>query len=71
METMLQWIDELDDDRSWHGDHDPYLVALAREGRKHRAPPPPRAPRLDGPADDGDPYLAALARSRFLDREPC
>lgn len=55
----------LDDDRSWQGDHDPYLAALAHEGRKHRAPPPPRAARIDGPADDGDPYLAALARSRF------
>lgn len=59
----------LDDERSWQGDHDPYLSALAHEGRKHRAPPPPRAPRLYGPADDGDPYLATLARTRFTGRE--
>jgi hypothetical protein len=54
--------DVLDDDRTWQGDYDPYLGQLAHEGRKHRAPPPPRAARLAGPADDGDPYPAALAR---------
>jgi hypothetical protein len=59
--------DVLDDDRTWQGDYDPYLGRLAHEGRKHRAPPPPRAARLSGPADDGDPYLAALARDRGAD----
>jgi hypothetical protein len=59
--------DVLDDDRTWQGDYDPYLGQLAHEGRKHRAPPPPRAARLSGPADDGDPYLAALARDRGAD----
>lgn len=52
----------LDDDRSWQGDHDPYLAQLAHEGRKHRPEPPPRAARVEGPVDDGDPYLAQLAR---------
>ena len=52
----------LDDDRSWQGDHDPYLGMLAHEGRKHREPPAARGPRLSGPADDGDPYLAQLKR---------
>jgi hypothetical protein len=54
----------LDDERSWQGDHDPYLAQLAHEGRKHRPPPAARGPRVEGPADDGDPYLAQLARSR-------
>lgn len=53
----------LDDERSWQGDHDPYLGMLAHEGRKHRPPAEPRAARLSGPADDGDPYLADLARN--------
>jgi hypothetical protein len=57
--------DLLDDERTWQGDLDPYLGQLAHEGRKHREPPPPRGPRIEGPADDGDPYLAQLARSRF------
>jgi hypothetical protein len=50
----------LDDERSWQGDHDPYLGGLAHEGRKHREAPPPRGRRLAGPADDGDAYLADL-----------
>jgi hypothetical protein len=54
----------LDDERSWQGDHDPYLASLALEGRKHRPAPAAQAARLEGPADDGDPYLAQLARSR-------
>jgi hypothetical protein len=54
----------LDDERSWQGDHDPYLGSLAKAGRQQRGGPPPRAPRLDGPVDDGDPYLAELARRR-------
>lgn len=54
----------LDDERTWQGDHDPYLATLAQEGRRHRPEAPARAPRLEGPADDGDPYLAQLARSR-------
>jgi len=54
----------LDDERSWQGDHDPYLATLAHEGRKYRPGPVPRAPRVEGPLDDGDPYLAQLARSR-------
>lgn len=54
----------LDDERSWQGDHDPYLAMLAHEGRKHRPAPAGRAARVEGPADDGDPYLAQLARNR-------
>ena len=54
----------LDDERSWQGDHDPYLAMLAHEGRKHRPGPAPRAPRVEGPLDDGDLYLAQLARTR-------
>lgn len=54
----------LDEERSWQGDHDPYLVALAREGRRHRAPAPSPGARLYGPPDDGDPYLAQLAQER-------
>jgi len=50
----------LDDERSWQGDHDPYLGGLAHEGRKHREAPPLRGPRLSGPPDDGDAYLAEL-----------
>lgn len=50
----------LDDERSWQGDHDPYLGGLAHEGRKHREAPPPRGQRFSGPADDGDSYLAEL-----------
>jgi hypothetical protein len=60
----LMPADLLDDERTWQGDLDPYLAQLAHEGRKHREPPPPRAPRLEGPADDGDPYLAQLVRLR-------
>ena len=56
--------DLLDDGRSWQGDHDPYLANLAHEGRKHRAGPVARGPRVEGPLDDGDPYLAQLARGR-------
>jgi hypothetical protein len=59
----------LDDERSWQGDHDPYLGMLAHEGRKHRAPPAARGPRLSGPADDGDPYLAQLKRSAAQGRD--
>lgn len=59
----------LDDDRSWHGDHDPYLGMLAHEGRKHRSPPPAPAARLQGPADDGDLYLAQLTRERLREQE--
>jgi hypothetical protein len=58
-----------DDERTWQGDYDPYLGTLAHEGRKHRAPPPPRAAHLAGPADDGDPYLAEVARCRFQDSD--
>jgi hypothetical protein len=54
----------LDDERTWQGDHDPYLATLANEGRKNRPQAPARAPRLEGPVDDGDPYLAQLARTR-------
>ena len=54
----------LDDDRSWQGDHDPYLATLAHEGHLGKAPAPQCGPRLSGPADDGDPYLAELARRR-------
>jgi hypothetical protein len=54
----------LDDDRSWQGDHDPYLATLAHEGHLGKAPAPQRGPRLSGPADDGDPYLAELTRLR-------
>jgi hypothetical protein len=56
--------DLLDDERTWQGDNDPYLAALAQEGRRHRVPPPAPGPRLHGPADDGDPYPAELARAR-------
>lgn len=59
----------LDDERTWRGDHDPYLATLAHEGRKHRPPAPARAPRVEGPVDDGDPYLAQLARSRDTDSD--
>jgi hypothetical protein len=55
----------LDDERTWQGDHDPYLGRLAQEGRRHRAPPPAPGPRVEGPVDDGDPYLAELVRARF------
>lgn len=56
--------ESLEDDRSWRGDHDPYLARLAHEGRRQRPPAPPRGPRIEGPADDGDPYLALLAATR-------
>lgn len=59
----------LDDERSWQGDHDPYLGMLAHEGRKHREAPPPRGARLAGPADDGDAYLAELAHRRQVDSD--
>lgn len=59
--------DLLDDERTWQGDHDPYLAKLAHEGQKHRPALEARAPRLEGPADDGDPYLAQLARNRASD----
>jgi hypothetical protein len=62
----------LDDERSWHGDHDPYLAALAHSGRTQPPPPPPppeRAPRLEGPPDDGDVYLAQLTRGCGRDVE--
>lgn len=54
----------LDDERSWQGDHDPYLARLAHEGRAARPRTRPMAERLPGPPDDGDPYLAQLARGR-------
>lgn len=59
----------LDDERSWQGDHDPYLGMLAHEGRKHREGPPPRGQRLAGPADDGDSYLADLVHARRADSD--
>lgn len=59
----------LDDERSWQGDHDPYLGKLAHEGRKHREAPAPRGPRLSGPADDGDSYLADLVHRRPADSD--
>lgn len=61
-ETILP-ADLMDDDRTWQGDLDPYLGKIAHEQRRHREPPPARARRVEGPADDGDPYLAQLARS--------
>lgn len=54
--------ESLDDERSWQGDHDPYLARLANEGRRNRPAPARPGPRVDGPPDDGDPYLAQLAR---------
>ena len=63
-EAMMQ-PELLDDERTWQGDHDPYLGSLAHEGRQHREPPPPRAPRLEGPLDDGDLYLAQLVRLKI------
>lgn len=65
----------LDDDRTWQGDYDPYLGALARQGRRpfHAARPAaadpgagrpaPAAAADDDSADHGDPYLAGLART--------
>lgn len=53
----------LDDERSWQGDLDPYLVQLAHEGHAGRPARRLAAERVAGPADDGDPYLAELARS--------
>lgn len=61
----------LDDERSWQGDNDPYLATLALEGRKHRPPPAGRAPRVEGPVDDGDPYLAQLTRLRDAGSDGC
>jgi len=68
----------LDDDRTWQGDYDPYLGALARQGRRpfHAAsrkepneggathPAPAQTPDHAAGADsaDQDPYLASLAR---------
>lgn len=53
----------LDDERSWQGDHDPYLARLAHKHHAGRPPARPPGPSLSGPPDDGDPYLAQLARS--------
>ena len=53
----------LDDERSWQGDHDPYLVRLAHQGHAGRPVPRRAADRVAGPPDDGDPYLVELARS--------
>ena len=53
----------LDDERSWQGDHDPYLVRLAHEGHAGRSVKRRAAERVPGPPDDGDPYLVQLARS--------
>ncbi|NGX16093.1 hypothetical protein [Wenzhouxiangella sp. XN24] len=68
----------LDDDRTWQGDYDPYLGALARQGRRPfhaasrreasdggaREAAPAQAPDHAGGSDsaDQDPYLAGLAR---------
>jgi hypothetical protein len=57
-----------DDEPTLQVDDDPYLATLARQGRLHRAAPPPRGPRIEGPLDDGDLYLATLARSRYADK---
>lgn len=54
----------LDDERSWQGDHDPYLATLAHQGHLQPREPVAHAERLEGPVDDGDPYLAQLARGR-------
>jgi hypothetical protein len=61
--------DILDDERTWQGDHDPYLAALAHAGRTQHPPPPERAPHLEGPPDDGDVYLAQLTRGCGSDAE--
>ena len=53
----------LDDERSWQGDHDPYLASLAHEGHLGKQAPRKAERRVTGPADDGDPYLVQLARS--------
>lgn len=58
-----------DADRTWQGDHDPYLGRLAHEQRKQRAPAPGPGQRVKGPADDGDPYLAQLMRANLRDRD--
>ena len=68
----------LDDDRTWQGDYDPYLGALARQGRRPFHAASRREANDDGAgntrraeaadhsagsdADDQDPYLASLAR---------
>lgn len=53
----------LDDDRSWQGDHDPYLATLARQGREQRraaGPPPHNRREME---QERDPYLVGLVRS--------
>jgi hypothetical protein len=63
-------VELLDDERSWQGDHDPYLAMLAHASHEQEPPPSPpaRAPRMDGPPD-GDVYLAQLTRARGRDSD--
>jgi hypothetical protein len=63
-------VELLDDERSWQGDHDPYLAMLAHASREQDLPPPPpaRAPRVEG-LPDGDVYLAQLTRARRRDSD--
>jgi hypothetical protein len=63
-------IELLDDERSWQGDHDPYLAMLAHASREQEQPLPPleRAPPVEG-LPDGDVYLAQLTRARRRDSD--